>query len=80
MQGYADAYVLVNIFKALNYNHLMPTRYALELEGLKGVVSGETFKEVGINSRPTMSTNYSNVPSQSGRTTKGSEKDSAQAF
>ena len=25
----------------------MPTRYTLELEGLKGVVSGDTFKEVG---------------------------------
>jgi hypothetical protein len=25
----------------------MPTRYALELEGLKGVVTNETFKEVG---------------------------------
>ena len=24
----------------------MPTRYALELEGLKGLVSNETFKEV----------------------------------
>ncbi len=32
--------------KVINYNHLMPTRYTLELEGLKGVVSGETFKEV----------------------------------
>jgi large subunit ribosomal protein L27e len=31
--------------KCINYNHLMPTRYALELEGLKGVVSAETFKE-----------------------------------
>ncbi|CAO1627257.1 unnamed protein product [Sympodiomycopsis kandeliae] len=31
--------------KAINYNHLMPTRYALELEGLKGVVAPETFKE-----------------------------------
>ncbi|TIA91758.1 hypothetical protein E3P99_00919 [Wallemia hederae] len=31
--------------KSINYNHLMPTRYALELEGLKGVVSPETFKE-----------------------------------
>merc|ERR1712093_433748 len=31
--------------KAVNYNHLMPTRYALELEGLKGLVSNETFKE-----------------------------------
>ncbi|KAJ5647655.1 60S ribosomal protein L27-A, partial [Penicillium lividum] len=32
--------------KVINYNHLMPTRYTLELEGLKGVVSAETFKEV----------------------------------
>lgn len=32
--------------KAINYNHLMPTRYTLELEGLKGAISGETFKEV----------------------------------
>ncbi len=32
--------------KAINYNHLMPTRYTLELEGLKGALSGETFKEV----------------------------------
>ncbi|KAI9791184.1 MAG: hypothetical protein M1816_004176 [Peltula sp. TS41687] len=32
--------------KTVNYNHLMPTRYTLELEGLKGVVSNETFKEV----------------------------------
>jgi large subunit ribosomal protein L27e len=32
--------------KVINYNHLMPTRYTLELEGLKGAVSGETFKEV----------------------------------
>ncbi|KAJ5948527.1 60S ribosomal protein L27A [Penicillium verhagenii] len=32
--------------KVVNYNHLMPTRYTLELEGLKGVVSAETFKEV----------------------------------
>ncbi|KZV79065.1 60s ribosomal protein l27 [Exidia glandulosa HHB12029] len=32
--------------KAVNYQHLFPTRYALELEGLKGVVSNETFKEV----------------------------------
>lgn len=30
----------------INYNHLFPTRYALELEGLKGVVSNDTFKEV----------------------------------
>ena len=32
--------------KVVNYNHLMPTRYTLELEGLKGVVTPETFKEV----------------------------------
>ncbi|KAF2233778.1 hypothetical protein EV356DRAFT_196763 [Viridothelium virens] len=32
--------------KVINYNHIMPTRYTLELEGLKGVVSGDTFKEV----------------------------------
>ncbi|GAK63148.1 60S ribosomal protein L27 [Moesziomyces antarcticus] len=31
--------------KVISYNHLMPTRYALELEGLKGAVSQETFKE-----------------------------------
>ena len=29
----------------INYNHLMPTRYAMELEGLKGAVSNDTFKE-----------------------------------
>ena len=32
--------------KIVNYNHLMPTRYTLELEGLKGVVTNDTFKEV----------------------------------
>ncbi|KAI5283227.1 60S ribosomal protein L27B, partial [Ascosphaera acerosa] len=32
--------------KAINYNHLMPTRYTLELEGLKGAISHDTFKEV----------------------------------
>ena len=31
--------------KVVNYNHLMPTRYNLELEGLKGVISNDTFKE-----------------------------------
>ena len=31
--------------KVINYNHLMPTRYNLELEGLKGVISNDTFKE-----------------------------------
>jgi hypothetical protein len=29
----------------VNYSHLFPTRYALELEGLKGSVASETFKE-----------------------------------
>jgi len=32
--------------KVINYNHLMPTRYNIELEGLKTVVSTDTFKEV----------------------------------
>ena len=32
--------------KMVNYNHLMPTRYTLELEGLKGVISNDTFKEI----------------------------------
>lgn len=32
--------------KVINYNHLMPTRYTLELEGLKGSISTDTFKEV----------------------------------
>ncbi|BDD60697.1 hypothetical protein MPDQ_006591 [Monascus purpureus] len=32
--------------KVINYNHLMPTRYTLELDGLKGVITPETFKEV----------------------------------
>lgn len=32
--------------KIINYNHLMPTRYTLELEGLKSVVTPDTFKEV----------------------------------
>lgn len=32
--------------KVINYNHLMPTRYTLELEGLKGTITGDTFKEV----------------------------------
>jgi large subunit ribosomal protein L27e len=31
--------------KLVNYNHLMPTRYTLELEGLKGTVNNDTFKE-----------------------------------
>merc|ERR1712144_9903 len=32
--------------KVANYNHLMPTRYTLELEGLKNIISHDTFKEV----------------------------------
>ncbi|EHK98129.1 putative 60S ribosomal protein L27-B [Glarea lozoyensis 74030] len=32
--------------KVINYNHLMPTRYTLELEGLKGAITADTFKEV----------------------------------
>ncbi|KAI9800207.1 MAG: ATP-dependent rRNA helicase spb4 [Sarcosagium campestre] len=32
--------------KTINYNHLMPTRYTLELDGLKGVITNDTFKEV----------------------------------
>ncbi|KAF2857625.1 hypothetical protein K470DRAFT_161806 [Piedraia hortae CBS 480.64] len=32
--------------KVINYNHMMPTRYTLELEGLKGAVTTETFTEV----------------------------------
>ena len=32
-------------FQTVNYAHLLPTRYALELESLKGSVSSETFKE-----------------------------------
>lgn len=31
--------------KVINYNHLMPTRYTLELETLKGVIAQDTFKE-----------------------------------
>lgn len=31
--------------QVVNYSHLFPTRYALELEGLKGSVNAETFKE-----------------------------------
>ncbi|MCO5592308.1 hypothetical protein L7F22_046308 [Adiantum nelumboides] len=32
------------------HNHLMPTRYALEMEQLKGLVSPETFRE-GVSQR-----------------------------
>ncbi|KAI0251867.1 60S ribosomal protein L27 [Lactifluus subvellereus] len=31
--------------KVVNYSHLFPTRYSVELEGLKGILSAETFKE-----------------------------------
>ncbi|KAL1680613.1 ribosomal L27e protein family-domain-containing protein, partial [Schizophyllum commune] len=31
--------------KVVNYSHLFPTRYAFELEGLKGAVASDTFKE-----------------------------------
>ena len=34
------------LIKIINFTHLMPTRYTLELEGLKGVVTNDTFKEV----------------------------------
>ena len=31
--------------KIVNYSHLLPTRYMLELESLKGSVDKDTFKE-----------------------------------
>ena len=31
--------------KVVNYSHLFPTRYAIELEGLKGTVPKETFED-----------------------------------
>ena len=31
--------------KVVNYAHLLPTRYMLELENLKGIVTSDTFKE-----------------------------------
>ncbi|KAI7820952.1 ribosomal L27e protein family-domain-containing protein [Gamsiella multidivaricata] len=31
--------------KVINYNHLMPTRYGLELETLKSVLTVDSFKE-----------------------------------
>ena len=33
------------VVKTVNYSHLFPTRYALDLESLKGTVAAETFKE-----------------------------------
>ena len=41
----AKASKLKPFIKTINYNHLMPTRYTLELEGLKTVISNDTFKE-----------------------------------
>jgi large subunit ribosomal protein L27e len=35
----------VKLPQAINYNHLMPTRYVLELDSLKGAVSQDTLKE-----------------------------------
>ncbi|KAI0278685.1 ribosomal L27e protein family-domain-containing protein [Russula aff. rugulosa BPL654] len=32
--------------KVVNYSHMFPTRYSVELEGLKGILSAESFKEV----------------------------------
>ena len=32
-------------YQVVNYSHLFPTRYALELEGLKGAVTSDSFKE-----------------------------------
>jgi large subunit ribosomal protein L27e len=31
--------------QVVNYSHLFPTRYALELEGLKGIIGSDTFKQ-----------------------------------
>lgn len=37
--------VLTRDTQIVNYSHLFPTRYALELEGLKGTVAADTFRE-----------------------------------
>lgn len=38
---------IINMFlQVVNYSHLFPTRYQLELEGFKNTVSTKTFKEV----------------------------------
>lgn len=37
--------VLISCSQVVNYSHLFPTRYALELEQLKGSVTVDTFKE-----------------------------------
>ncbi|KAM6499918.1 Ribosomal L27e protein family domain containing protein [Amanita muscaria] len=31
--------------KVVNYSHLFPTRYAFELDGLRNIISADTFKE-----------------------------------
>ena len=41
----SDAYYAPGGTQVINYSHLFPTRYAIELEGLKGTVASETFKE-----------------------------------
>jgi len=41
----APVCMLHELSQTVNYSHLFPTRYALELEGLKGVISADTFKE-----------------------------------
>ena len=38
--------VVKPFIKTVNYNHLMPTRYTIDLEGLKDVLNTDTFKEV----------------------------------
>lgn len=38
----ADPALLIQV---VNYSHLFPTRYALELEGIKGLVTTDTFKD-----------------------------------
>lgn len=38
-------FALLSSRQAINYNHLIATRYALDLESLKGAVTVETFKE-----------------------------------
>ncbi len=45
---YISSWLLIkayHIYQIVNYSHLFPTRYALELEGLKGAVTIDTFKE-----------------------------------
>jgi large subunit ribosomal protein L27e len=38
-------YINYVVWKVVNYSHLFPTRYSLELESLKGAVTSDTFKE-----------------------------------